>query len=939
MVDYQPQEIETKWQERWDDAKIFEVTEDPGKDKYYCLEMYPYPSASLHMGHLRNYSIGDAFARYKRMRGYNVLYPMGYDAFGLPAENAAIAHGIHPEKWTWDNINSIKAQQQRLGLSYDWTRQIQSIDDDYYTWNQWMYLKMYERGLAFQEESYVNWCPKCTTVLANEQVVNGQCWRCNSRVEQKFLRQWFLKIRDYADELLSDLDKLSWPEKVKMMQRNWIGRSEGSIIHFKVKGTGEDIPIFTTRADTLYGVTFFVFAPEHPLVAKWVEGTEYEEKFNKFLKEVLEEDKFKRTAEDSEKKGMFIGKYAINPINGKEVPIFIGNFVIYEYGAGAVMAVPAHDQRDFEFAKEFDLPIIVVIQPFEYEINAERMTRAYEGDGVLVNSGEFNGMENRMAIGAISKFLEEKGLGQETVNYRLRNWLISRQRYWGTPIPMIYCDDCGVVPVPYEDLPVKHPRDVKFTGQGNPLKTSETFVNATCPKCGKRAKRETDTMDTFVDSSWYFFKYCDPHTDDIPYHKEKVSYWGPVDQYIGGIEHAVMHLLYARFWTKVTRDMGLHEFDEPFLSLLTQGMVNKGNPFCEHCNQFLPFGDYDLETETCNKCGNKYIVKSAKMSKSLGNVVSPETIVEKYGADTARFFILFGANPEKGLDWSDQGVEHAYRTLVRTWALLTTPAKKTRAEPHVVDEFIRYNLHATVKRTTQALEDLAIRDALNAIVGFVDKLRVYADNEDLGVDADLFNQSREVVTLMLAPFVPHFCEEVWELAGRNEKETTFISLESWPGYDEEFIKPEVEEQWSTYDLLVDDIKNIVKIIRREDKQKQFKSITLIVADGWKTTVVEKALAATKETGNPRTAMKNLMADQSIRKHGKQVNALLGRISKNPGKYSVPFASPEKEAEFLANVRILLEHKFGIPVIIEFERDSEHAKKGQALPGKPAIVVD
>ncbi|MHA1369713.1 MAG: leucine--tRNA ligase, partial [Promethearchaeota archaeon] len=609
MKDYDPEDIETKWQKRWEDSKIFEVDIDYSREKFYCLEMYPYPSSKLHMGHLRNYSIGDCLARFKRMQGYNVLYPMGYDAFGLPAENAAIQHDADPEEWTWNNINTIKKQQKRLGLSYDWTRQIQSITEDYYKWNQWMFLKMYEMGLVVREEAYNNWCPDCKTVLANEQVINGRCWRCNSRVTIKLMTQWFLKIRDYADELLECLDALDWPEKVKTMQRNWIGRSEGTIIKFKVKDTGEEIPIFTTRADTLYGVTFMTFAPEHPLVEKWVAGTEYEQEFNKLLDEIMMEDRFQRTAIDHEKKGMFIGKYAINPINNEEIPIYIGNFVIYEYGAGAVMAVPAHDQRDFEFAKEFNLPIKVVIQPYDYELNAEKMVRAYEGQGTLVNSGEFDGLENYAAIKAISEKLKMDGKGGPTVNYRLRNWLISRQRYWGTPIPMIYCDKCGVVPVPYEDLPVRLPKNVKFTGSGNPLETSDDFVNTNCPRCNGKAKRETDTMDTFVDSSWYFFRYTSPHYDEGPMERKAMDYWAPVDQYIGGIEHAILHLLYARFWTKATRDMGLHSISEPFKSLLTQGMVNKENPFCEHCNQFLPIGKYDIESKTCNLCGNPYVLK------------------------------------------------------------------------------------------------------------------------------------------------------------------------------------------------------------------------------------------------------------------------------------------------------------------------------------------
>lgn len=935
---YNAQVIEEKWQERWKDAGIFEVSVDEEREKFYCLEMYPYPSSALHIGHLRNYSIGDAFARYKRMRGFNVLYPMGYDAFGLPAENAAIKHGIHPEESTWANIRQIKSQQQRLGLSYDWTRQIQSIDEEYYRWNQWVFLKMLERGLAFQEEAYANWCPSCNTVLANEQVQNGRCWRCSAQVEQKFLRQWFLKTRAYADDLLYDLDDLAWPEKVKVMQRNWIGRSEGTEIDFAIKDTGETISIFTTRPDTLFGVTFMVFAPEHPLVSQWVQGTEFEADFKAFLKEVMEEDKFKRTAEDAEKKGMFIGKYAINPVNGEEVPIYVGNFVIYEYGAGAVMAVPAHDQRDFEFAKEFDLPVVVVIQPFDFPINGERMTRAYVNDGVLDNSGEFNGLENRIAIKAITEHLEDIGKGRAIINYRLRNWLISRQRYWGTPIPIIYCEKCGTVPVPYENLPVKHPRDVEFTGQGNPLATSETFVNTTCPKCGGPATRETDTMDTFVDSSWYFFRFCDPRSPDLPFRKDILHYWGPVDQYIGGIEHAVMHLLYARFWTKVTRDMGLHEFDEPFRALLTQGMVNKENPFCEHCNIFLPTGEYDPETKVCGKCGRPYILKSAKMSKSLGNTVDPIEIVDEYGADTARLFILYGANPEKELEWSDEGVTHAYRVLKRAWHLLTDPPAKKRVEPHVIDDFIQYQLHLTIRDATGSLEALAIRDALAAIVSLVEIVKSYAENADVGVDEELFEECRDMLPRLLAPFIPHFAEEVWEIRGHNADGTQFASLESWPEHDEHFITKETKQQWDMYDTLMDDIRNIVKIIRRGNPEEKITGIKLIVAEPWKTTVLKRALDEVAKGGNPRAMMKSLMAEPAMRKYGKQVNALLGRVAKNPGKYSVPFPSPDAEVEFLENIKILIHNKYGVPVVVEHETESEVDKRQQAIPGKPAIVL-
>ncbi|MFX0074860.1 MAG: leucine--tRNA ligase, partial [Candidatus Hermodarchaeota archaeon] len=585
-IEYDFQKFEKKWQDIWEKEKIFEVKEDlskKGKKKYYVLEMYPYPSSDLHMGHLRNYSIGDSFARFKRMRGFNVLYPMGYDSYGLPAENAAIDHGVDPEEWTNSNITSIQKQQKRIGLSYDWTRMVYSHDPNYYQWDQWFFLKMYEKNLAYRQESYVNWCPKCVTVLANEQVLSGKCWRCSSEVEQKFLTQWFLKIREYAEELLDGLDTVDWPEKVKTMQRNWIGRSEGTIIKFPIVGEERTIDIFTTRPDTVYGVTFMVFAPEHPWVRKWVEGTEYKLNFQNLYTETIKQNKFQRTDIDVEKKGIFIGKYAINPLTKEEIPIYIGNFVIYEYGAGAVMAVPGHDQRDFEFAKKYNIPIKVVIQPFEYELNAEKMTRAYEGDGTLVNSDEFDGMENRSAIKTISKKLSSIDMGQETVNYKLRDWLISRQRYWGCPIPIIYCDTCGIVPVPYDDLPVKLPKDVNFTGKGNPLKTSESFVKTSCPKCGNSARRETDTMDTFVDSSWYFFRYCDPTEEKLPYRKDIADYWMNVDLYVGGVEHAVLHLMYARFFTKVARDLGLESFDEPFQRLLTQGMVNKAHPYCSDC--------------------------------------------------------------------------------------------------------------------------------------------------------------------------------------------------------------------------------------------------------------------------------------------------------------------------------------------------------------------
>ncbi|MFX1405675.1 MAG: leucine--tRNA ligase, partial [Promethearchaeota archaeon] len=712
MKEYDPQKIENKWQKIWEDKNIFEVKEDLAnkKNKYYVLEMYPYPSSELHIGHLRNYSIGDAFARFKRMRGYNVLYPMGYDSFGLPAENAAIDQGVNPEEWTNSNIKAIKKQQKRIGLSYDWTRLIFSHDPNFYKWDQWFFLKMYEKGLAYRQKSYVNWCPHCATVLANEQVQGGKCWRCNSEVDQKFLTQWFLKIRAYSEELLDGLNIVDWPEKVKTMQRNWIGRSEGSIIKFPIIGEERTIDIFTTRADTLFGVTFMVFAPEHPWVREWVNGTEYEKSFNNFYKEIVKQNKFERTDLQVEKIGMYIGKKAINPITKEEVPIFIGNFVVYEYGAGAVMAVPGHDQRDFEFAKKYDIPIKIVIQPYNYELKSDKMNRAYEGDGILVNSEEFNGIENRSAIDAITKKLEKMGMGKSTINYKLRDWLISRQRYWGCPIPIIYCNDCGTVPVPYSDLPVKLPEDVDFTAKGNPLRTSLKFVKIKCPKCGKQAKRETDTMDTFVDSSWYFFRYCDPKYEKLPYRKEIINYWGNIDQYIGGVEHAVMHLLYARFFTKVARDLGLHSIDEPFQKLLTQGMINKAHPYCPNCDAFAM--KTEMNNKKCKRCGTNYIMKSVKMSKSLGNTVDPIGIMNKFGADAARFFILFGASPKSGLEWSDEGVDFAFKFIKNTFQLLSEPVKDIRPDKNIIDTLMKYNLNNTIKRITESFEKIEIRDAV-----------------------------------------------------------------------------------------------------------------------------------------------------------------------------------------------------------------------------------
>ena len=769
--------IENKWQRKWEESGIFNVSERNDKKKYYVLEMFPYPSGKLHMGHVRNYAIGDAFARFMMMRGFNVLHPMGYDALGLPAENAAIKGKIHPAVWTEESIKAMIKQQKMFGLSYDWTRMLKTCSPEYYKWNQWFFLKFLEKGLAYKKKSPINWCPGCKTVLANEQVEGGKCWRCKSPVEIRNIDQWFFKITDYADELLDSLDKLDWPERVKTMQRNWIGKSSGTMVDFKLKDSEDVIPIFTTRPDTLFGVTFMVFAPEHPKVVELVAGTEYEKKVKKFINKVVIEDRFTRTAEDKEKEGMFIGKYAINPLNGEEIPIYIANFVLLEYGTGAIMAVPAHDQRDFEFAKKYKIPIKVVIKPKDRELKAEEMKEAYVDEGVLVNSGEFDGMNNIAAMEKINDYIEQKKYGKRDIQYKLRDWLVSRQRYWGTPIPIIYCDKCGIVPVPEKELPVELPKDVKFGGQGNPLETNEDFIKTTCPKCGGPAKRETDTMDTFIDSSWYFFRYCDPTNDKAPFDKNKVKYWCPVDQYIGGIEHAILHLLYARFFTKVMRDIGLVDIDEPFSRLLCQGMITKNG---------------------------------AKMSKSIGNIVEPSEIIKKYGADTARLFILFTALPEKEFEWSDRGVESCFRFIKRVWKLVTEDALLSEKITNK-DKYILTKLQRTIKDVTEKIAGFQFNLAVGSLMGFVNAVQKY---KELPVNKKIYNEVIENLIILLTPFTPHVCEEMWELLGHKP----FVSLAKWPEPDESKIDEEVERMEEVVSKTVEDIREIIKITKKRPKK-------------------------------------------------------------------------------------------------------------------------
>lgn len=760
---YDFSQIEKKWQKYWEENHSFKTEEDPSKKKYYCLEMFPYPSGKLHMGHVRNYTIGDVVARFKKMDGYNVLHPMGWDSFGLPAENAAIKHGIHPNIWTWDNINEMRKQLKELGLSYDWDREVATCHPDYYKWMQWIFIQFYKRGLAYKKENPVNWCPSCQTVLANEQVVEGCCERCKTPVGKKNLSQWYLKITDYAERLLDNLEKLDgWPNKVKVMQKNWIGKSVGAEVQFKIKDSDETLTVFTTRVDTIYGTTYMVLAPEYPTVLSMVEGTEYEKPVKEYIEKVEHMNDIQRTSTTNEKTGVFIGKYAINPFTKKEIPIYISDYVLMGYGTGAVMGVPAHDQRDFDFATKFGLDIVPVVDPGDPEIDLNNLKAACAAEGTLINSGQFNGMNNRKAIDKFIEVVEKEGIGKKTVNYRLRDWLISRQRYWGTPIPMIYCEECGWVPEKEENLPVLLPTDVEFTGKGeSPLATSKTFRDTVCPVCGRPAKSELDTMDTFLDSSWYFLRYCDPKNTEAPFDPKKAEYWMDVDQYIGGVEHAILHLMYSRFFQMAFYDMGLVKQEEPFKNLLTQGMVNKDGK---------------------------------KMSKSLGNVVSPEDIIKKYGADTARLFILFAAPPDRELDWSDAGVEGSYKFLNRVYRLVYEIKAKYPVFPDAFevkteeDKSLNYMLNAAIKKVSEDVGGrFSFNTAISSIMELVNEMYRYKESKD--VNAGLLGKATKELILILSPFVPHICEEMWQHIGQEQS----VSTMRWPEFDESaLVKDTVE---------------------------------------------------------------------------------------------------------------------------------------------------
>ena len=797
---YDPHAIERAWQTRWESENLFRVREQTDRPKYYLLEMFPYPSGNIHMGHVRNYTIGDVVARYKRMRGFNVLHPMGWDAFGMPAENAAIANRTHPARWTYANIDTMRAQLKRMGFSYDWAREVATCRPEYYRWEQWLFLRMYEKGLAYRKESYVNWCDPCQTVLANEQVEAGLCWRCGKPVRQKKLRQWFFRITRYAEDLLLYCDRLpGWPEKVITMQKNWIGKSLGAEIRFPLENRAGDIPVFTTRHDTVFGATFMCLAPEHPLVPQLSRGTAQEAAVSEFVDRISHQDRSAKAIESYEKEGVFVGAYCINPMTGRRMPIYTANFALMEYGTGAVMSVPAHDQRDFEFARKYGLPVVVVIRPPDVELDPATMTEAYAGDGIMANSGGFDGLPNRQAMEAIAVRLEQENLGRRTVSFRLRDWGISRQRYWGAPIPIIHCERCGVVPVPDRELPVVLPEDADLLEGGqSPLPTLDRFVKVACPQCGDPgARRETDTMDTFVESSWYFERFCSPDCTTGMFERSAVDYWMPVDQYIGGVEHAILHLLYSRFYTRVLKDEGLVSCTEPFTRLLTQGMVCKETVECpEHGFLFPTQVETEGDRRVCTLCRQPVTVgRVEKMSKSKRNVIDPNTLLDRYGADTTRLFCLFAAPPEKDLEWSEQGVEGGFRFLSRVWRLAADWMPHIRgaraydgstALEGPLKELHR-KTHETIRKVTRDIEErFHFNTAISAVMELFNAMTAIPAGGGPAETASVMRLALESLTLLLSPLVPHISEALWAELGHSES----ILLAAWPAWREDAIERE-----------------------------------------------------------------------------------------------------------------------------------------------------
>ncbi|MFW5945523.1 MAG: leucine--tRNA ligase [Candidatus Natronoplasma sp.] len=888
---------EKKWRKRWKEAGIFKPDEDSEKPKYYLLEMYPYPSGNLHMGHTRNYSIGDSIARFRRMKGYDVLYPMGWDSFGLPTENAAIDNDISPEEWTKRCIDNMKEQMDSLGLSYDWDREVASHWKDYYRWDQWFFLKFLERDLVYKKEAEVNYCSECETVLANEQVEGGRCWRCDSLVEKKDLDQWFFKITDYADELLEDLEELEdWPEKVKKMQKDWIGRSEGAEIIFETE-EGKEIPVYTTRPDTLFGCTFMVLAPEHDISGELAEKNENIREFVKRAKRLKASER-----EQKGKEGIFTGKKAVNPVNDEEIPIYIADFVLETYGTGAIMAVPAHDQRDYEFAEEHGLPIIPVVKPEEESI--EDLDRAYEGEGVLINSEDYNGIDSEEAREKIIDDLKDEGKATREVNYRLRDWLISRQRYWGAPIPVVYCDNCGTVPVPEEELPVELPTDIDIDVAGNPLEKDESFLQTECPECDGNAERETDTMDTFVDSSWYYMRYCSPDFDDAPFNQEDLNRWMPVDQYIGGIEHAILHLMYSRFFVKVLNAMEMCEMREPFKRLLTQGMVLLGDE---------------------------------KMSKSKGNIVDPENMIEQYGADTTRYFILSAADPRREFEWSDEGIESKFEYLRKVWQTVQRCEETSTSDDidlencSLRDKYIISRTQRIVDEIAEDIENFKISDGLKRIENYFDELLKYREeSEDTSEKLKIFHRGLETYVRMLYPVIPHLSEEMWAELGNEE----LINEGGWPESKVSLIDEEAERGEQLFHDLREDIIHIKNITEREPS-----SIQVIVAEEWKYEAFQKIQALIEEMDKPNIGI--IMSELGPRfpEKKKELSEIAQKAVKNPGKILDRYVDYGFENSVLGQIKERLEEEFEAEVKVAKAEKINLKKAGRAEPGKPGIVLD
>ncbi|MCX6801199.1 MAG: leucine--tRNA ligase [Candidatus Diapherotrites archaeon] len=869
--------VEKKWQSEWEKAGVFKTEENSKKPKIYVLEMFPYPSGSgLHMGHTLNYTIGDVFARFKRMNGFNVLYPMGYDAFGLPAENAAIKAGVHPKKYTEESIQTFMKQQKGLGLSYDWSKLLATCNPDYYKWNQYFFLKFFEKGLAYRKKAAVNWCPDCETVLANEQVHSGKCWRHEETdVEIRHLEQWFLKTTSYSDELLECIPKLQWPARIKSIQENWIGKSFGTEILFEING--KKWPIFTTRPDTIFGVTFMVVSAQHPRLNGLVTAAQKRE-VDDFLRKIKSTSEKDTT--ELEKEGAFTGSYATNPLTNENVPIYAGNFVVADYGSGMVMAVPAHDQRDFEFAKKYNIPVKVVIQPKGKNISAELIGEAFVDEGVLVNSTKFSGLESKKSIEEITEHLEKIGLGKKTVNYKFRDWLISRQRYWGTPIPVVYCEKCGIVPVPEKDLPVLLPEKVEF-GKGNPLLSNKEFVNVKCPKCGGTSRRETDTMDTFFDSSWYFLRYCDNKNSKVPFDKKKIEYWMPVDQYIGGAEHACMHLIYARFFTKALRDLGFVSFDEPFTKLFNQGMLHGSDGHV--------------------------------MSKSRGNIVLPEEVSKKYGIDTARLFLLSQAAPDKDMGWKEEGIEGSLRAVMKIVSYFENP------RPGKSSRKIESKIHRAIRNITSDIENFRYNFAIINLRKLFDAI----EGEE-----KVSKEHLEIFLKLLHPICPHITEELWRAIGNK----ALVASEKWPECDAKLIDENLERIEAAVSSLRLDILRIKELAKLEKVSK----VRIFVAQEWKWKALKIIVSVCDGRPDFGAAMKALMADPEIKQHSSEIQPFIKGALSRLGELSM--LEKFDEVSVLKEAAPVLEKEFGKIEIMKSEESAE-PKARNAFPGKPALIIE